>query len=145
MARYQAGARTGAGSTTLPIISLYAAAAVAPKIREIGIFNATNTQIELRLVRMTSQGTPGTGLTESKHDPDSVAASGTAFATHSVAPTLGDDLSYRGTLGAAIGAAVIWTFGDSGLRIPIGTGNGIGVIVETGTGQVTQSYIVWDE
>ena len=48
-------------------------------------------------------------------------------------------------IGAAIGAAVIFTFGDSGLRIPIGTGNGIGVIVETGTGQVCQSYIVWDE
>jgi len=145
MARYQAGVRTTAGSTTLPIISLYAAAGVAPKIREIGIFNATNTQVELKLVRLTTQGTPGAGLTESKHDPDSVAASGTAFTTHTVAPTLGDDLAYRGTLGAAIGAAVIFTFGDSGLRVPIGTANGIGVIVETGTGQVCQAYIVWDE
>lgn len=145
MARYSAGAKTTAGSTLLPIISLYSAAAVGPKIREIGVFNTTSTPVDLKLVRLTSQGTPGAGLTEGKHDPDSAAASCTAFTTHSAGPTLGDDLGYRGSLGAAIGAAVIFTFGDSGLRASVGTSNGIGVIVENGTGQACQAYIVWDE
>lgn len=145
MARYNAGAKTTAGSTTLPVISLYSAASVGAKIREIGAFNTTSTSVDIKLVRLTSAGTQGTGLTEAKHDPDSATASCTAFTTHSVAPTLGDDLGYRASLGAAIGSGVIWTFGDSGIRIPVGTANGVGIIVENGTGQALQAYIVWDE
>lgn len=145
MARYSAGGLTSAGSTTLPIISLYSAAAVGGKIREIGLTNTTATAVALKLVRLTTAGTQGANLVEGKHDPDSAAASSTAVGTHTVAPTLGDDLGYRATLGAAIGAGVIWTFGDAGLRIPVGTANGIGVIVENGTGQACQAYITWDE
>lgn len=145
MARYSAGAKTTAGSTTLPIISLYSAAAVGPKIREIGVFNTTSTAVDLKLVRLTSAGTQGAGLTEGKHDPDSAAASCTAFNTHSANPGLGDDMGYRASLGAAVGAGVIWTFGDQGLRVPVGIANGLGVIVETGTGQACQAYVVWDE
>jgi hypothetical protein len=48
-------------------------------------------------------------------------------------------------LGAAIGAGVIWTFGDAGIRIPVGAANGVGVVVENGTGQACQIYAVWDE
>lgn len=145
MARYSAGVKTSAGSTTLPIISLYSAAAVAPKVREIGVFNTTSTAVDVKLTTMTTQGTPGSGLTEAKYDPDSNGAQCTAFTTHSVAPTLGSDLGYRASLGAAVGAGVIWTFGDSGIRISTGTANGIGVIVENGTGQACQAYITWDE
>jgi hypothetical protein len=39
---------------------------------------------------------------------------------------------------------VIWTFGD-GIRIPVGAANGVGVVVENGTGQACQIYAVWDE
>ena len=145
MARYSAGVLTGAGSTTLPIVSLYSAAAVNGKLREIGVFNSTTTALSLKLVRLTSAGTQGAGLTEARHDPDSAAASCTAVTTHSGAPTLGDDLGYRASLGAAIGSGLIWTFGDTGLRITIGVANGIGVIVESGTGQACQTYLVWDE
>jgi hypothetical protein len=145
MARYSAGVLTTAGSATLPIISLYSAAAVSPKLREVGVFNTATTAVALKLVRLTTAGTQGTGLTEGKHDPDSAAASCTAFATHSGAPTLGDDLGYRVVLGAAAGSGVIWTFGDTGLIVPVGTGNGIGVIVENGTGQACQAYLAWDE
>lgn len=145
MPRYNAGCRTTAGSTLLPVISLYSAAAVGPKIREIGVSNTSSTAVELKLVRLTSQGTPGAGLTEGKHDPDSPGASCTAFATHSANPGLGDDLGYRASLGAAVGAGWIWTFGDQGLRVTVGTANGVGVVVETGSGQPLQAYIVWDE
>lgn len=146
MARYTAGALTTAGSTTLPLISLYSSASVGAKIREIGVTNTTSTAVALKLVRLTSAGTQGAGLTEGKHDPDSAAASSTAFNTHSANPTLGDDLGYRTVLGAAVGAAFVWTFwSDTGLRIPTGTANGVGVIVENGTGQALQAYIVFDE
>jgi hypothetical protein len=145
MARYSAGVKTTAGSTTLPIISLYAVAGCAPKIREVGLFNTTANAVDLKLVRLTTAGTQGAGITEAKYDPDSNTAQCTAFTTHSGNPTLGDDLGYRASLADAIGAGVIWTFGDTGIRVPTGTGNGVGVIVENGTGQACQAYIVWDE
>ena len=145
MARFSAGVLTGAGSTTLPIISLYSAAAVGGKIRELGVTNTTTTALALKMARLTTAGTQGAGLTEGKQDPDSAAASCTAFTTHSVAPTLGDDMGYRASLGAAIGAGIIWTFGDTGTRIPVGTANGVGAIIENGTGQACQANIVWDE
>ncbi len=146
MARYSAGVLTGAGSPTLPLISLYAAAAVGGKIREIGVFNTTTTAVAIRLVRLTTAGTSSAISTIGKHDPDSVGASCSPRQTHSsTGPTVGDDCGYRASLGAAIGAGVIWTFGDTGLRIPVGTANGIGVIVENGTGQACQAYIVWEE
>jgi hypothetical protein len=145
MARYSAGALTTAGSTTLPIISLYSAASVGGSLRAVGLTNTTSTAVYLKLVRLTSAGTPGAGLTEGKHNPDSPAASCTAFTTHSANPSLGDDLGYRWALGAAVGAGLIETFGDTGFRISTGTANGIGVIVESGTGQPIEAYLVWDE
>lgn len=145
MARYSAGVLTSAGSTTLPLISLYAAASVGGSLREVGCFNSTATAVNIKLVRLTTTGTQGAGLTAAKYNPDAVAASCTPKNTHSGAPTLGDDLGYRASLGAAIGAGVIWTFGDIGLRIPTGTANGIGVIIESGTGQALEAYLVWDE
>lgn len=145
MARYSAGVKTSAGSTTLPLVSLYSAAAVGAKIREIGAFNTTSTAVDIKLVRLTTAGTQGTGLTEAKYDPDSAAASCTAVSTHSIGPTVGDDLGYRASLGAAVGSGVIWTFGDQGLRVPVGTANGVGIIIENGTGQALQAYITWDE
>ena len=145
MARYIAGAKTSAGSTTLPLISLYASASVGAKVREVGVTNTTSTALDVKLIRLTTAGTQGAGLTEGKYDPDSAAASCTAFTTHSANPALGDDLGYRASLGSAIGAGAIWTFGDQGIRIAVGTANGIGVIIENGTGQPLEAYIVWDE
>jgi len=146
MARYSAGAKTaGAGSTTLPLISLYAAASVGGRLREVGAFNTTPTAVDIKLVRLTSTGTQGASLTAAKYDDTSAAASCTPKNTHTVAPTLGDDLGYRASLGAAIGSGVIWTFGDTGIHIPPGTANGIGIIIENGTGQILQAYFVWDE
>jgi len=146
MPRYSAGCKTGAGSTTLPLISLYAAAAAVGKIREIGAFNTTSTAVDIKLVRLTTAGTQGAGLVEAKHDPLCSAANCSAFNTHSsTGPTLGDDLGYRASLGAAIGSGVIWTFGDTGLILPVGVANGVGIIIESGTGQILQAYIVWDE
>jgi len=146
MARYSTGAlAAGAGSTTLPSGSLYAIATASFKMRECGISNTTATAVAHALKLLTTAGTQGAGLTEAKQDDNSVAANCTGFNTHTVAPTLGSDLGYRAQLGAAVGSAFVWTFGDVGLRVPLTTANGIGVITENGTGQVIQFYFVWDE
>lgn len=144
MARYSAGTRTGAGSTTLPIISLYSIAAVNFSIVEIGVFNTAATAVALKLVKLTTAGTQGAGLTETGHEAASAAASCTAFTTHTVAPTA-VDMGYNVTLAGAVGSGIVWTFGDKGLVAPIGAANGVGVIVATGTGQICDAYIVWDE
>ena len=145
MARYAVGARTSAGSTTLPILSVYATAGVNPRVREIGVFNTTTTAFAVNLVRLTSTGTRGTTLTPNGLDASSVTASCTAYNTHTVAPTA-TDIGYRATIGASAGAGIVWTFGnDVGITCALGTSNGVGIIVATGTGQVADAYIVWDE
>lgn len=143
MARYAISGRTsGAGSTTLPSVSLYATATVAPKVVEVGVFQTTSTAVALRLVKLSSTGTQGAGLTEVADGIGVPAASCTAFDAHSVAPTIASE-HRRTVLAAAPGAATIWTFDD--LTVPVGTGNGIGIITSTGTGQVFDYYIVWEE
>ena len=145
MARYSiAGRSTIAGTTVRAQFSLYAPASVALKVREVGVFNTTTTALAVALARLTATGTQGAGLTEMKYDPASVAASGTGFAGHTADATVGD-VAAQASLGAAIGSGVIWTFGDTGIIIPAGTANGIGVIIPTGTGQICDYYMVWDE
>ncbi len=148
MARYSAGVRTGAGSTILPVISLYGASGSGRGfVREIGVCNTTAVAVALKIVRLTNTGTQGAGLVEALHESGGRAALLTAFTTHSGDPTTGViDMGYCATLGAAIGAAYIWTFGDTGLEIPPNDATeGIGVIPATGTGQVLDAYMVWDE
>jgi hypothetical protein len=49
-------------------------------------------------------------------------------------------------MGAAIGDGVIWTFNnDVGVTCAVGTSNGLGLYVPTGTGQVCDYVLVWDE
>lgn len=145
MGLYNAAWRTaGAGSTTLPIASLYSGGATnRPRIREIGVFNTTSTAVALTIQRLTTAGTQGAGQTEDPQDTD-VAAVATAFDTHSVAPTL-DNAVRVFDLAAAVGAGIIFTFGGSGLWIPPGTANGVGVVVTTGTGQVCDVNFTWEE
>jgi hypothetical protein len=147
MARYSSGWRTtGAGSTTLPAGSLYAAANNDIYIIEIGAFNTTATACAIAVRRLTTAATQGTGQSELPWDPDTTAATGTAFDTHtSTGPTITAGYYSTASLGAAIGSGVIWTYGDKGLRIPKGTANGIGVIPATGTGQILDLYFVWTE
>lgn len=145
MARFiSAIAGTGAGSTTLPIFSVYSPAGSGFELREAACFNTTTTAARERLQRLTTAGTPGAGQTEAKYDDDSPAAAATAFTTHSVGPTLGDGLHVM-PMGAAIGAGSILTFYDRGIECAAGTANGIGIIVASGTGQIADVHMVWDE
>jgi len=148
MARYAVGGvATIAGTSLRFAMSLYATATVAPRIREVGVFNTTSTACAVALGRAATAGTQGSGLTEATLD--SAMNTGTAVATAFNGHTadLGSivHLGYNAQLGAAVGSGVVWVFGDNGLTVALGTGNGIGVYVPTGTGQVCNIYIVWDE
>jgi hypothetical protein len=146
MARYSGGGRsTSAGSATLPAISLYAGANYDLHVHEIGVWNTTSTAFNVAVRRLTSAGTQGAALDELPWDPDTPAATGTLVNTHTVGPTITAGFYAIGDIGASIGSGIIWTFGDNGLRIPKGTGNGIGILVPNGTGQVCDVYVVWDE
>jgi hypothetical protein len=139
----------GAGSTVLPIGSLYAPAGNGLILREVGVFNTTATAptVGMKLARLTTTGTQGTGLTEVEFSDPAFAPPilGTAFQTHSAGPTIAGDLAVLG-VGAAIGSGTILTFygENNGIYIPTGTGNGVG-IVPLGTGQVCTFYFIWDE
>lgn len=146
MARYSVSGRaTIAGTSALPLVSLYATASVRPGIVEIGLWNTTSTSATFAVVRLSTTGTQGAGLTETAEDQVEQAAVATGFAGHTVGPTIGGEVR-RATLGAAIGAGVIWTWPDNApLRIAAATTNGVGVTVPTGTGQVLDYYISWLE
>lgn len=145
MARYVIAGRSTVAPTSLrALASLFSTASIIGKIREVGIFNTTNTACAVALVRFTNATGVGAGLTESKYDPQSATASCTGFAGHTADGAVGETLR-QGSLGAAIGSGVIWTFGDTGLVLPVGTANGIGIICPTGTGQICDYCIDWDE
>jgi hypothetical protein len=147
MARFAAAfAATGIGSTTLPMGSLYATATCRPRLVEVHVTNTSTTlPVTLNLTRLTTAGTQGAAITETYEDDNSQANVAQAVNTHTVAPTLGGVLR-RATLPATGG--VMWTAGGGktpGWIIPNTTGDGIGVILATGTGQICDLVFVWDE
>jgi hypothetical protein len=146
VARFSAGGLTTAGSTTLPIAALVGATTVRPHIYEIGIFNTTATAVALKLVRMTTAGTPGATLTSADvSDPESSAVSLALLKnTYSVTATM-TDAGFRCQLGAAIGSGFVFTFGSEGLIVPSVANAAVGIVVENGTGQACQVYYAWWE
>lgn len=145
MADYAAGTRTVAATATLPCFSIYSIAAVSFDILEVGISNASAVACVVGLCRLTSAGTPGSAVTGRGLNQPSVAPSCTPFLAHtSTGPTLAD-LGYRWSLGAFIGAGVIWSFLPGELASLIGTANGVGIYCPTGTGQALDAYFKWTE
>lgn len=144
MARHSiAGRSTVVGTSLRAMASVYATAAVGGKIREVGVFNTTTTALAVGLIRFTNATGVGAGLTEADYDAASPAIC-TGFAGHTADGAVGQ-VFRQASLGAAIGSGIIWTFGESGLSIAVGTANGIGIHCPTGTGQICDYYIDWDE
>lgn len=145
MPRYAiAGRSTVAATSARALASLFAIAGVGAKVREVGVFNTTSTALAVALVRFTNATGVGAGLTEAEYDENAPAPSCTGFAGHTADGAVGQVVR-QASLGAAVGSGVIWTFGDTGLVIQPGTANGIGLTCPTGTGQVCDYYIDWDE
>jgi len=144
MARHSVANRsTVAGTSARAIASVFSTASVGFTLREVGVFNTTTTACAVSLVRFTNATGVGAGLTEVDWDPGKLVIA-TAFAGHTADGAVGS--AYRqGSLGGAVGSGIIWTFGDSGIIVPVGTANGIGIICPTGTGQILDFYYDWDE
>lgn len=138
-----AGRATVIGTTVRAMASVFSTASVGFKVREVGVFNTTTTAVAVALCRFTNATGVGAALTEVDYDAASPAIA-TGFAGHTADGAVGSNFRYA-SIGAAIGSGVIWTFGESGILIPVGTANGIGIICPTGTGQICDYYIDWDE
>ena len=146
MARYSLGERmTSAPTSTLPGMSLYSPAGSGFKLREVWLVNTTSTACQVALRRLSTTGTQGAAITESEYDLDAQPVLATAFQSHSVGPTITAGSLALASLGAAVGAAVVWSFGDTGIVVASGTGNGVGILTPTGTGQICDVTFVWDE
>jgi hypothetical protein len=145
MARFSIAGRSTVAPTTLrAAASLFAVASRNLKLREVGVFNTTSTALAVALVRFTNATGVGAGLTEVLWDELGPAQNATGFAGHIADGAVGSPLRY-GSLGAAVGSGVIWTFGDNGILVQAGTANGIGIICPTGSGQIVDYYFDWDE
>ena len=144
MARHSvAGRATVVGTTVRGMASVFSTATVGAIIRQIAIFNTTSTGVAYAVVRMTNATGVGAGLTEANYDPSSPAIC-TGFAGHTADGAVGEVIE-QGSLGAAVGSGVVLTFGESGLRVTVGTANGIAITCPTGTGQICDYTITWDE
>jgi hypothetical protein len=95
------------------------------------------------VARATPTGTRGAALTAVNESDDSHAVIATGANTHTVAPTVA--LSRQASIGAAIGAGVIFTFGEDGFILDNATTSGVVITCPSGTGQILDFYIVWDE
>jgi hypothetical protein len=140
-----AGRSTVAGTTLRAVASIFGTATKGFRLRECGVCNTTATAVAVSLVRFTNATGVGAGLTDiqwdKEHDPLPLA---TPFAGHTADGAVSAPFR-QFSLGAAIGSGVIWTFGDTGIVVNIGTANGIGVICPVGTGQILDYYFDWEE
>jgi hypothetical protein len=147
MARYSAGGRTtGAGTTALPAAALVPGASNDVYVVEIGVFNTTTTACNIAVRHITSAGTAGSAFSTVPWDVDTTTATAGVKDTYtSTGPTITAGYLAYASLGAAVGSGMVWTFGNKGLRQVKGTANGLALVPGTGTGQIIDFYIIWDE
>src|SRR4051812_44118675 len=86
-----------------PGVSLYATAAVRPKIKEVHVWNTATTAFCVGLIRLTNATGVGAGLTEVSEDDTDHTIVATGFAGHTADPGLGTELR-RSDIGAAVGS-----------------------------------------
>jgi hypothetical protein len=145
MARYAvAGRSTVVGTTVRAVASLFAVASRTAKVRQISVCNTTSTAVAVAICRFTNATGVGAGLTEVLYDEASPAPNATGFAGHTADGAVGANIDYV-SLGAAVGSGWVFTYGDTGILIAAGTANGLGIICPTGTGQILDYSICWDE
>jgi hypothetical protein len=137
-----AGTATVVGTSVRAIASVFGTATFGFRLRQIALWNTTAVACSYAAVRFTNATGVGAGLTEVVHDLNPTQC--TAFAGHTADGAVGSPFEVF-ELGAAIGSAAIISFGDSGIRSDIGTANGIGIVLLTGTGQILRYKYTWEE
>lgn len=139
-----AGLASGVGTTARPCVSVYAPSGNGFRIRELACWNTETTACVYKWARLTAAGTPGSGLTEMEWDENGVNPTVTGFDAHSADATVGLTIEYM-PIGAAIGAGYYFTYGGPGIVVQPGTGNGVGLVLASGTGRILAYKIVWEE
>ena len=146
MSKAVAGLTTSAGSTTLPICALIGGTGGRIRITEIGVFNTTTTAVNLVLCRLSTAGTPGTSATSRLTDSaDAATLVGVLKNTYSSTAPTTTELGIGFPLGAAVGSGLVMTFPDDTLTIAATANAGIGLLVESGTGQACRVWMRWSE
>jgi hypothetical protein len=140
-----AGRATVAGTAARAMASVFATASKGGRLRELGLYNTTTNALAAGLIRFTNATNVGAALTEAQWDSalDPVPTL-TGYAGHTGDGGTGGVLR-QGTIGAAAGAGIVWCFGGSGITIPVGAANGVGPHCPTGTGQICDYYMDWEE
>jgi hypothetical protein len=147
MARQCAAYRTtGAGSTTLPMASLYASSTGGLWLVEVIVTNTTATSATIGLRRLTTTGTQGAAQSVTYEESETnFTAKGDPRDTHTgTGPTVTAGAVRAADTGASIGSGFAFTFGGRGLWIPSGVANGVGLMPITGTGQICTVSWSWD-
>lgn len=145
MPRCSVAERSSNTITALRGPGVFAASGRDFALREIGVFNTEANAMCVGIKRATANGGGGTALTEVAHCASSYTVQATGVNTPTADHTASGGGIMQGTLGAAVGSYVIWTFGGDGLEVPAGTGNGVFIYLPTGTARVVDFYFVWDE
>lgn len=138
---------TGVGSTTLPAQALVGGTTNRIELIEISIVNTTSTACVWKLMRISTAGTPGSSLTSAPHDSADVSTGVVKQAYTSTAPTAGADFGYRFRIPATVGAGIVQPLNPQGmgLIIPATASAGIGLFIESGTGQICDVVWTWIE
>jgi hypothetical protein len=137
---------TGVGSTTLPAQALVGSTANRLELVEIAIVNTTAIACVWKLARISVAGTPGASLTSFPHDAADTTT-GIVKQAYTVTPTIGADAGFRFRIPGTIGSGVIRPLnaGGVGLVIPATAAAGIGLVLESGTGQICDVDWTWIE
>jgi len=137
-----AGTATVVGTSVRGIVSVFSTASFGFRLRQIALYNTTSTACTYAAVRFTNATGVGAGLTEVTHDINPPQC--TAFAGHTSDGTVGSPFDVF-ELPAAIGGGIIMPYDGAGILSPIGTANGIGIILLSGTGQILRYKLTWEE
>lgn len=145
MARYELAFVTPAAATNAPLVDIRASATDRVRVLEIGLLSTAATAVTPSIERSTTLGTQTSPVAPQAMDPAEGAATSLVATAWSVAPAGSTTLQFRrAAVPANIGAGFVFTFGGSGLIIPVSSG--LVVMNRLGTtGPVMNGWIVIDE
>lgn len=111
---------------------------------EVGVEATTADGSTVALRRLTTAGTTGTAIDEVIGEDDGQAPTAAASQAPSTDHTLTAGNIRTAHLPTAIGGGVIWTF-DPPLRIRGGSGDGVALVLPSGTDRIINFHFTWIE
>lgn len=124
---------------------LFPASTGRVQLREVHVFNTTATACRFGLIRATARGTATTTQVGIAQDPADAAGLCNFDSGYSVNPTIGaTTVLVRGLMvPASIGGGIILVFGPGEMILT--SASGMAFINSSGTGQILDLNLVWQE